>query len=365
MGKILVEVDAAKEYVVNILAISGVKLYNIRGDKPCRFNTKYGDFAVVKSVMEERGKCVKTIKDATLRSFIKNNAIRIGIYLGLIFAIIAAITYAQKVTDIEINGTKNLSEEQIKEVILSNISLPTDKRSLNVDEIEKAVTKSDGVSSASVFIKGKTLFCTVFEELPKVNIVDKSDYTPVVSKYDGIVTRVVVFDGAAAVKAGDTVRSGQTLILPKITVDEEKGLYADTKALGEVYGRVWVTETEVFYPNVIRRVRTGRSVTVTRFFKKSDDFSCPFTLYETEDSTAFLPGMIPLPTYSVTYYEVEEREEDFSFDDNADALIKDATYRLEESLPEDCKKVKTWFEIKRLDKTVRLVIYYEIEIKLN
>ena len=365
MGKIIVEVDAAKEYVVNILAVSGAKLYNIHGCKPCYFGVKHRDFAKVKSTMEECGKCVKIIKDATFLSFVKNNAVRIGLYLGLIFTVIAAILYSQKVTKIEINGVKNLSDEVIKEVILTKISLPADKNTLDTEEIEKAIIKSDGVSSASVFVKGKTLFCTVFEELPKGDIVDKSDYTPVVSKYDGIVTRVVVFDGSAAVRSGDTVRSGQSLILPRITVDEEKDLYADTKALGEVYGRVWATKTEVYYPTVIRRVRTGRSVTITRFFKKSSDASCPFAVFNKEESKGFLPGLVPLPTYTTTYYEVEEREEEFSFDDNADGLIKDATHRLEESLPEDCKKVKTWYEIKRLDKTVRLVIYYEIEIKLN
>lgn len=365
MGKILVTVDASKEFVLNVLTQNNIKATDFTFGEYPRFFISYRERKRVIDVFSRHGKTVTVLSDRSFPTFFKKNILRVGIFSALVLSIVFAYFYSLKVTDIVVSGNKSVPIETIEKAICDNCAMPAVKKDVDTDRIEKEVTKLDGVSSTSVYIKGKTLFCTVLEELPKVDVVDKSDYTPVTSLYDAIVTRIVVFDGKAAVKKGDAVRKGQTLISETVVIDEEKGLFVQTKPLGEVYGRVWVTETQIFHPTVVRRVRTGRSRTTVRFF--NDEFApdVEFAAYEREVQERTMDAVFPLKIYVATDYEVEEREEGFDFDANADAVIKSATQSLEDRLPEGCEKVRTWFEIKRLDKTVRLDIYYEIEIKIS
>ena len=361
MGKITLKTDASNEFLLNLLTANNVKVFS-----PCGgiFSIEKGDYKVVKDLLGRHGKEITIIKDTTFSAFIKNNALRIGIYFGVILSIICLFLYSQKVTKIVISGQKYVDSKVIEGTITAITPLPASKKSIDVDEISRAVTCIDRISSSSVYLKGNVLFCTVFEELPKVDIIDKTDYTPIRSNYDAIVTRIVTFDGGAAVKSGDTVRCGDVLISPDVVIDDEKGLIAHTKPLGEVYGRVWISKEYVFYPTVCTKVRTGKTYKSTRFFANTPAKNMPFSQYEV-GIERYSFGSFPIPVYVNTYYELEEREVEFDFDKNSDGIIKEATEALESELPKGCKKLDHRFEIKRLDKTVQLVIYYEIETKIN
>lgn len=355
---------ASAEFTANLLRTQniGVKKLIKCGDG-CKFFIKSADYAKFVKIAENYNKEFTVLKDGTRKSFFKNNIWRFGLYVGFIAVIIAVVFYSRSVTRLEIGGNNRISTEVIYAAVTEITPLPSVRAGVNREEIEKAVIKIDGVSSASAQVKGNTIIVEIYEELDKVDVLDKSDYSDIYSNSDGIVTRVIVYSGTAEVKAGDTVRKGQKLISSDVILDEN--LTAKEKALGDIYGRVWISKNLTYYPTIIERRRTGRTETKVNAFKKNSEYKGGFSMYEEETQEFYLNSVFPIKMYKTTYYEVEETEAEFDFDANSEGIIKEATHALEETLPEDCIKLRTWYNVKRLDKIVVLDIYYEIETKLT
>ncbi len=363
---ILVKCDASLCFIANLLSANGIAVKKIaKSDTGCKFFIKSSDYKLFCDLMNRHNKCFTVLSDNSKSFFIRKNAPRIGIYLGLVLVIVGIIFYSLNVTRVEIGELKWVNKADIYSAVTEKINLPSKKTSVDCKEIEKAVISLDGISSASVYLLGNTLVVNVYEELEKVPVLDKSDYTDIVSNFDAIITSVIVYSGSASVKKGDTVRQGQTLISSDILLDEEKGLVAKEKPLGEIYGRVWITETKTFYPYVVEKKRTGKTETVVKCFCPQKEYKGKFSLYDAETEEFFLNSVIPIKMYKTTYYEVEEIEREFDFDGNTDGIIKEETEKLEERLPTGCKKLRSWYDIKRLDKITYLALYYEIETKIN
>ena len=366
MADVKIRVCAPTEYVVNVLTKSGVKIKKLKVfGRECEFCVSGGDFSALKRVLGEQGREVSVVSDGTFCGFIKKNALRIGLYLGLIMTIAVIFFYSSIVTRVQIYGNSLVADEIILSALESVAELPLKKDKIDKDLLERTVISLEGISSASVEIRGNTVLINVYEELPKAEMPDMTDFTDITSLYDGVITRIIVYSGTAAVKKGDPVRKGQVLISSDVVIDEEKGLVAKEKPLGDVYATVWVTKTLIYEPTTIVRRRTGRTERVIKFFAPEKEYKGEFATYEVENKSYYLDGIAPFKVFVTTYYEVEEVEEAFDFDKNKDGIIKEATERMEEELPSDCVKNRTWYEIKRLDKSVALGIYYEIEIKIN
>lgn len=361
-----VRVGAPAEFAANVVNASGIGIKRlVKKGKGCSFVIRRRDLAALKELFARHGKEAEIIRDKSAAGFFKKNALRLGIYAGIALSLLAVIFYSSGVTRVEIGGNRLVAYETIYQAVTSVTELPAQRSEVDRKELERAVVSLDGVSNASVELKGNTLVVNVYEELEKADVADKSDFTDVTALYDGVVTRSIVYSGTAAVAAGDTVRKGQVLIFSDVVLDEEKGLVAKEKPLGEIYARVWISKTTVYPPTAIVRRRTGRTETSVRAFSPAKAYGGNFAMFESETECFYLGGAVPIKFYATTYYEVEETETEFDFQANEEGAVKEATLALEAELPEGCQKLRTWYTVKRLDKNVHLGIYYEIEIKIN
>lgn len=113
---------------------------------------------------------------------------------------------------------------------------------------EEALLSLDELSWMSLNLHGTRLEVQVREAVQPPELTKEEGHYHVVSKADGIVTRVETMDGEAAVKEGDTVTEGEILISG--TVSMEPPMYSDqpvryyqTHARGRVEARTWRTLT--------------------------------------------------------------------------------------------------------------------------
>ncbi|MDD4316083.1 MAG: sporulation protein YqfD, partial [Clostridia bacterium] len=291
---------------------------------------------------------------------------RVGAIVGLVFFIVAITVYSLCVFTVDISGNEIVDTDVIDERITSETKLPLFNANIDTKKLEREIMSIEGISSASVSRIGTTLKVVVLEELPRTSIEDiRTVFLPIKSKYDSVITRMFVTCGTPLVKVGQPVQKGQLLIAPYIMKDEKTTV--ESKAGGEVYGKVWLKKTKTFYPETIEFCRTGESFTVydIKAFRWINSPPNPFVYSEKQTEIIYLGGIVPLRAEKSVYFETQKTVVPFDFDSCGDTLIKEGVTELEGELPEDAVKIRHWYEIKRLDKIVQLDIYYEVEIRIN
>ncbi len=358
-------VKAPCEFILSLARLNKIPLKNIKKtENGCKFFVAEKELGAFVGVLQKNNREYTILKDYSAKTFFKRNVVRYGFFGGFIIVVIVMFFYSVNFTRIKIEGNNLVSESSIFQAINKTVTLPVKKSDVDRKKIISDILTLDGISNAAVELKGNTIIVLVYEELPKVDIVDPNDYSAILSKYDATITRIVTYSGGAVVKNGQTVRKGDNLITSDIILDEN--IFAKEKPSGEVFGRVWFSKSLVFTPTIWVNKRTGKkeSFYKTEFFNK-DNIKCSFENYEGEEETFVLNAIIPIYITKVTFYELEKVEVDFDYEANKEGIIKENTYALDNSLPSQAIRKRTWHIEKRVDKNVYLDIYYEVEMKIS
>ncbi len=357
------ETEGQVSFIVNLMFFADIEIKRVKQtDKYCRFSVKSKFADKAEEILKKHEKEYKIVKNRSIKSFVLKNAQRFGLYVGLALVVTVLVIFSETITELKIGGTSLVDKETVEKATTSLYPLPSKKKEIDLDLIEKKLISIDGISNASLQIKGNVLYIEILEELEKPDVVDYNDKSPKTSKYDGVVEKVVVYSGTPAVKKGDVIKKGDTLILPtKTFADGEKH---EVCALGDVYGRIWISKHYVVTPTVKTNERTGKKKSYLIRSRSDGNPKPPYKSYETEIienySVANLPQM-----RKITYYETREIEREFDYSKEKEKLIEEKTAALEKQIPEGAEKVRTWYTEKTLDKNVVLDIYYEIIVLLT
>lgn len=238
-----------------------------------------------------------------------------AVFAALLLAVGAAVSQLY-VTDIEIEGADGQAQSQIVALLAENgISGTLPKSGIDTDEIAELIERNvEGVALVEAGFKGNRLVVGVVD----TDIVAPGHETDgkLISDCYAIVTRVVVFDGTAAVKEGDIVKPGDVLIDDRINVGtEEEPQWVQTGADGEVYARVYETQRLLFSRSYTEYVPTGRTHTAISVsvggrtvFSVGADHG--FELYEADTSVTVLRGILPVSITRTVYRETEATKRD-------------------------------------------------------
>lgn len=360
-GKITYKVRSREIFILSLLRMEKIPAYEVRQKgEDCLFSVRGKDKDKAERLLLSHEKEFTVISDRSARTFSKQNAGRIGVFVGLTLIVAGLVIWSQLITKAVVSGNERIEEEKILSAVLAGEDLPKGKKQIDVREGEKRAVAVDGISNASVEVKGCVLFIRVTEELEEPQVSDYAEIKDRVSLYDGVVTSVVSLGGTPLVQEGDVVKKGNVLLSCVMT--DEEGKEKRTRAFGMVYGRVWVTKEVVLPQTVLVSKRTGRTKSYYVGIRSTIEPKPPFSTYEKEEESL---GVSTAFGYKkVTYYETEEREEIFDYEGKKERVIQDATAEIEKSLPENAKKIRTWYDEKTLDKNHLLVIYYEIVVNL-
>jgi similar to stage IV sporulation protein len=175
---------------------------------------------------------------------------------------------------------------------------------------QRLMAEAGDLSYVGVSRQGVRLLIEAVGEDQPPPIYDPEAARDLVAGRDGVVESVTVLAGKAAVKPGDTVIKGQTLIRGEEKTTDE--LTRGVCALGSVVARVWVTaeassplEKEEMDPT--GRVRTESALTGPGFRYPLTSAEA-FSLEKTENSFLPIGGLIvPLGVERVTHRELTAR----------------------------------------------------------
>ena len=176
---------------------------------------------------------------------------------GFILFISVLYFFSLRIWDIEVIGNERVSEEHIlKNLRDIGISIGTPSSEIDSEFIEnRMLLQIPELRWLAVNVRGSRAEVEVRERTEKVEVVDTRLPCNVVSSRAGIITKIVVLEGAAQVEKGDTVVEGQ--LLASSVVDTVVGMRLVR------YGKVEAEHGITFRPRYLQ-TSASRSILVRK-----------------------------------------------------------------------------------------------------
>ena len=314
--------------------------------------------------------CQFSQKTLGLPAVIKKLAARWGLIAGFILCVASVAVYSGYIWDIRVEGTERIKTAEVT-AVLTEMGVRGGIRKSQIDRTAVALTLNTRLSDAAdvtAEIRGTCLIIRINETLVKDGAEDAVSQN-IIAAYDAIIEKVLVFDGTALVKAGDVVKKGAILIAG-YNLDNE-GNMTETKAKGEVAGKVYFTAENVFFTEREEYVRTG-NVTETRFIGlsgfniKIKNKGSPYSLFEKETGTRYIYKSFFLPLIETTErcFELGITTANYDYSQYKDAIISNLRAEAEAKVPASAKVLSSKIDVRQIDKYVVTMYNIETEILL-
>jgi len=180
------------------------------------------DFNKLRSLVRKRKCQVSILEKRGFPFFLRKVKKRIFLLLGLFIFLLIFYYGSLFLWFFEFNGLENINEQELLNLLRSQgIKRGMLKEEIDIDLLEGILMKEiPDISWVNIKWHGTQLF---------IDIVEKRIITPpgngeIVAGKDGVITKLIVLKGQAAVREGDTVVKGQVLIVPDNDGDEVRGI---------------------------------------------------------------------------------------------------------------------------------------------
>ena len=350
----------------------GARFARVRrsGQRTLILDTDARSAEIVLALCKRYGLNHRVLRHGGLSALVHRMRRRWTLALGLILCAALCWGFLSRIWVIDVRFTGSIpgSEASLRRCIAEQGLRPGMAASaVDAELLQKRLLAEAGdYSFIGVRVQGIRLLVEASPEVPPPQLYEIDRARDLVARQDGVVESITVHSGEASVKAGDTVRRGQTLIRGE--EDRSKEETNPVAALGEVIARCWY-EGSAQAPLEKRIVTpTGRSETECRLALLG--FSAPITECEgyasetlDEEILPVVGLFLPLEVVRTTHSEVEERRE------NVDEAALEATLtalaraELHAKLTADgidYELAAAWEDVSRSDGMLRVRAVYEI-----
>ncbi|MBO7156717.1 MAG: sporulation protein YqfD [Clostridia bacterium] len=228
-----IEVDGAHGYTLNVINRSGIKVIRPRvKEGGCTFSVKNCDYAKLIKVLTAYKRKYRVLSSSGIVNAVKPVIKNYGLVVGVVISFLCIILYSNMITNVTIEGNVLIDENTIIEVVKSDLNTPYLHYKKDLKMVDEKVQAIDGIAYCISKKEGHRVVIKVVEELPEVVKIDTQNPKDIVSPFDGIVTKIVVYGGTSAVEVGQEVTKGQPLIYARLISTE--GVERKTVALGKI-----------------------------------------------------------------------------------------------------------------------------------
>lgn len=256
-------------------------------------------------------------------------------------------------------------EEDVKEAGL-NVGMKKEK--INVQEIANKIRlKRNDISWIGIELKGTNAIVRVVKAKEAPEIVDEKEYSNIIAKKSGVITKIIAQNGTAMVNIGDEVEENQILIAGQM-----EGKYTGIRnvhSLGEVEAIVKYSKTEKIPLKTIEKVATGKKETKYKlkisnfrinFYKTLSKFEIYDTIETEKKFKIFSNLYLPISITKITNQEQEKIEKSYTKED----AIQIGTTKLEKIIEDEIGTNKNIIDKKvdviEIDNYIEVNVTYEI-----
>ena len=248
------------ERFINICRNKKITIWNLKrnGEIKLDFNIGINDFKKVTKIAKQT-KCKIKIKRKRGLPFIFNKYKKRKVFfIFLIILVVILIVLSNFIWNIEIiEDSENKADNIYQDLVESGLKIGIPKSKINTKEIiNKTRLKRDDVAWIGIELKGTNAVVKIVKSTAKPEIVNDEDYCNIVSDKQGVITKINAQNGTAAVKVGDTVNIGTTLINGWMEGKFTGIRYVHAK--GNIQAKVWYTKNKIILYNTTERKKTRK-----------------------------------------------------------------------------------------------------------
>ncbi len=297
---------------------------------------------------------------------------RLAFTIGMIACVAVLAVTNMFILDVRVTGcTRAGLEAKVLEIAQSQGLRPgAGKSAVDLHTVENSLMLQLGeISFAAVRVNGVVATVNVVEGVQPPQLVDKESPCNITATRDGVVRKVVVYDGSPQVAAGDTVKRGQLLVASAVTGAEGVRM---AHARAEVMASVWVegrAESPLF---AAMNRRTGKTAAKQRL--EFAGYAIPiggqgpegFARFDTEETAQYLLGQgLKGPKLVTTrYYETGEATAEKNFQTALDGALQQALESALAAVPQGAQMLGSRTDYVYEDGSILVRVFIEILVNI-
>ena len=359
------------ERFINICGNEKITIWNLKRNKNVKLelNTGIKDLKKVAKIAKQIKCKIKIIKKKGLPFLFNRYRKRKLFFVFLLVIIIGLGISSNFVWNIQIvEEDKESIENLYQDVVESGLEIGKMKSKINTkDIINKVRLKRNDIAWMGIELKGTNAIVKVVKATAKPEIVDDNEYCNIVSDKQGIITKINAQNGTIAVKVGDTVNVGTTLINGWM-----EGKYTGLRyvhAKGEIQAKVWHTKNKKILYNATEKTETGNienkyQIKINNFEINLSKRLSKFKIYDTivleNKFKIFSDFYLPISLVKITNKEIKEEQKNYNVEQAKDLGIEQLQEELDNEIEDKSKVVNKIINTYEKEDGIEVYVTYEV-----
>jgi len=331
------------------------------------------DFKRIKEVLKITKCKAKITKKVGMPFFFDRHKKRKMFLIFLLLIFLLIFISSMFVWNVEIKSLGNVPFDVPQTEILESLreaGLETGKfkHSINISEVINEIRlKRDDIAWVGVSIKGTNAVVEIVKREAKPQVLNINQVCNIVSNKTGIITKIVVRDGTAAVKIGDIIQEGTILVSAIIEGKYTEPRYVHADA--EIEAKVWYSAREKIYLNQALKVKTGAeerkfSLNMNDFkinlYKTVTKFETYDTILEEKKLKIFNNFYLPITIETRINYEITDENKTYSLAEAKEIGVENLRKTLIEKIEKEENIVNTQVNYFEGEGYVEVELIYEV-----
>mgnify|MGYP004457569635 FL=1 len=359
------------ERFINICGNEKITIWNLKRNKNVKLELNIGikDLKKVAKIAKQTKCKIKIIKKKGLPFLFNRYRKRKLFFVFLLVIIIGLGISSNFVWNIQIvEEDKESIENLYQDVVESGLEIGKMKSKINTkDIINKVRLKRNDIAWMGIELKGTNAIVKVVKATAKPEIVDDNEYCNIVSDKQGIITKINAQNGTIAVKVGDTVNVGTTLINGWM-----EGKYTGLRyvhAKGEIQAKVWHTKNIKILYNATEKTETGNienkyQIKINNFEINLSKRLSKFKIYDTivleNKFKIFSDFYLPISLVKITNKEIKEEQKNYNAEQAKDLGIEQLQKELDNEIEDKSKVVNKIINTYEKEDGIEVYVTYEV-----
>ena len=359
------------ERFINICGNEKITIWNLKRNKNVKLELNIGikDLKKVAQIAKQTKCKIKIIKKKGLPFLFNRYRKRKLFFVFLLVIIIGLGISSNFVWNIQIvEEDKESIENLYQDVVESGLEIGKMKSKINTkDIINKVRLKRNDIAWMGIELKGTNAIVKVVKATAKPEIVDDNEYCNIVSDKQGIITKINAQNGTIAVKVGDTVNVGTTLINGWM-----EGKYTGLRyvhAKGEIQAKVWHTKNKKILYNATEKAETGNienkyQIKINNFEINLSKRLSKFKIYDTivleNKFKIFSDFYLPISLVKITNKEIKEEQKNYNVEQAKDLGIEQLQEELDNEIEDKSKVVNKIINTYEKEDGIEVYVTYEV-----